>query len=141
MPSPVGRPEAIGRPRAGGRAFDVERLAPGAALAEFVDYYWLVRWRVQQPYKQQVVPQPRVHIAAENGRLFVHGVSREAFFRTLTGGGHVLGAAFHAGGFRPLLKASVGGIAGTVRPSLDVLGHDDRPAADRILDATETSAQ
>ena len=139
MPSRVGRPEAIVRPRAGGRAFDVERIAPGAALAEFVDYYWLVRWQVQQPHQQQVVPQPRVHIAAENGRLFVHGVSREPFFRTLTGRGHVLGAAFHAGGFRPLLKASVSGIAGTVQPGLDVLGHDDRAAAERILGSTETA--
>ena len=132
-----GRPEAIVRPKAGQRAFDVERIAPSASLAEFVDYYWLVRWRVQEPFQQQVVPQPRVHVAAEKGRLLVHGVSREQFFRTLTETGHVLGAAFHAGGFRPLLKRSVGSISGSVRTGQDVLGHDDRPAAEQILVATE----
>lgn len=141
---PQGRPGAIVRPGAGGRAFDVERVSPTPSLAEFIDYFWLVRWRVRQPHRQphrqQVVPQPRVHVAAENGRLFVHGVSREPFYRTLTGVGHVLGAAFHAGGFRPLLKASVGAIAGAVRPGQDVLGADDRPAAERIL-ATDRSTE
>jgi len=121
------------RPKAGERAFDVQRLPPRTELAEFVDYFWLVRWHVPEPFEQQVVPQPRVHIAAEEGRLLVHGVTRRPFFRTLTGTGHVLGAAFHAGGFRPLLKRSVGSVSETVRPALDVLGVDDRTAAADIL--------
>ncbi|TDC95880.1 AraC family transcriptional regulator [Saccharopolyspora aridisoli] len=137
--SKAGRPEAIVRPKAGARAFEVERLEPDPALAEFVDYYWLVRWTVTDPHRQQVVPQPRVHVAAEDGRLFVHGVSREPFFRTLTGVGHVLGAAFHPGGFRALLKGSVGAISGTVRTAEDVLGHDDRAAAERILSTSATA--
>lgn len=136
MPEPRGYPEAIVRPRAGQRAFDVERLAPSEELAEFVDYYWFVRWQVPEEHHQQVIPQPRIHVAAENRRLFVHGVSRERFFRTLTGTGQVLGAAFHPGGFRPLLKGSVDAISGKVRPGRDVLGLDDRPAAAQILTAS-----
>ena len=139
MSSKAGRPEAIVRPRAGERAFEVERLEPDPALAEVVDYYWLVRWDVTGEHRQQVVPQPRVHVAAEDGRLWVHGVSREPFFRTLTGVGHVLGAAFHPGGFRALLRGSVGAISGTVRTAEDVLGHDDRAAAERILATSETA--
>jgi AraC-like DNA-binding protein len=133
MTKPLGRPDAIVRPKAGEQAFEVERITPAAPLAEFVDYYWLVRWKVQDPYRQQVVPQPRVHVAAEKGRLLVHGVTREQFFRTLSGTGHVLGAAFHAGGFRALLKRSVGTISGAVQTGQDVLGYDDRPTAARIL--------
>jgi hypothetical protein len=133
---PPGRPEAIVRPTMAERRFTVERLPPSPSLAEFVDYHWLVRWDVPAPYRQQVVPQPRVHLAAEGGRLLVHGVSQRPFFRTLEGTGHVLGAAFHPGGFRPLLRASVGGISGTVRPAGELLGVDDRPAAARILGAT-----
>ena len=133
MDDPKGRPEAIVRPKAGRQAFDVQRIAPSPDLAEFVDYYWLVRWHVPEPYRQQVIPQPRIHVAAEDGRLLVHGVSREPFFRTLTGDGHVLGAAFHPGGFRPLLKSSVGALSDTVRPGADVLGRDARAAAAAIL--------
>lgn len=127
------------RPAAGERVFRVERVAPGADLAEFVDYYWLVRWRAPEPHQQQVVPQPRVHVAAEEGRLLVHGVNRGPFFRTLTGAGHVLGAAFHPGGFRPLLGRTVGAISGTVQPAQDVLGVDDEPVAGRILGTADTS--
>lgn len=130
---PAGHPEAIVGPNQAGRRFTVERLAPPASLAEFVDYHWLVRWDVPAPHRQQVVPQPRVHVAAEGGRLLVHGVSQKPFFRTLEGAGHVLGAAFHPGGFRPLLRSSVGRISGTVRPAADLLGADDRPVAARIL--------
>ncbi|GAA5174189.1 helix-turn-helix domain-containing protein [Pseudonocardia eucalypti] len=127
------------RPAAGERVFRVERVAPGPDLAEFVDYYWLVRWRAPEPHRQQVVPQPRVHVAAEEGRLLVHGVNRGPFFRTLTGAGHVLGAAFHPGGFRPLLGRTVGAISGTVQPAHSVLGIDDEPVAARILGTADTS--
>jgi hypothetical protein len=95
---PAGHPEAIVRPHMAERRFTVERLPPREALAEFVDYHWLVRWDVPGPHRQQVVPQPRVHVAAEDGRLLVHGVSQKPFFRTLEGVGHVPGAAFHPGG-------------------------------------------
>jgi AraC-like DNA-binding protein len=130
---PRGRPEAIVRPRAGAEMFTVERIAPRASLAEFVDYHWLVRWDVPGTYRQQVVPQPRVHVAAEQHRLLVHGLTREPFERELSGKGLVLGTAFHPAGFRPLLGRSVGSIAGTVQPGLAVLGADDRPTAARVL--------
>lgn len=121
------------RPRAGAEAFRVRRVAPRRELAEFVDYHWLVRWDVPGTHRQQVVPQPRVHVAAEGGRLLVHGISRRPFHRELTGRGLVLGTAFHPAGFRPLLRRSVGSIAETARPGWEVLGVDDEPAAQRIL--------
>lgn len=130
---PIGHPEAIVRPDMAEQRFTVERLTPRESLAEFVDYYWLVWWNVPEPHRQQVVPQPRVHVAAEGGRLLVHGVTQKPFFRTLDGSGHVLGAAFHPGGFRPLLRTSVGSISGSVQPAAELLGVDDLPVAARIL--------
>lgn len=126
-------------PRAAGGVLEVTRHPPQEILAEFVDYYWLVRWDPAAEHHQQVVPQPRVHLAAEEGRLLVHGISRERFSRTLRGRGHVLGAAFHAAGFRPLLRRSLGRIAGTVVPAEDLLGIDDRPSAQRILDGDDAA--
>ena len=81
----LGRPDAILRPTEAERAITVERVAAGAALAELVDYHWYVGWRATEPHRQQVVPQPRIHLAAEDGRLLVHGISREPFVRTLDG--------------------------------------------------------
>ncbi len=130
---PRGRPEAIVRPRAGADVFTVLRIPPRESLAEFVDYHWLVRWDVPGTYRQQVVPQPRIHLAAEQGRLLVHGVSREPFERVLSGRGLVLGTAFHPAGFRSLLGRSVAEVSGTVQTGLDVFSVDDRAVAELIL--------
>ena len=138
MEVPRGTPEAILRPSDAERAITVDRVAASAALEAYVDYHWYVGWRCAEPHRQQVVPQPRIHVAAEvvegEGRLLVHGISRQPFFRTLTGDGHTLGAAFHPGGFRPLLKRGVGTISGRVVPAGELFDIDDRPAAERMLD-------
>jgi AraC-like DNA-binding protein len=134
-----GHPDAIVRPRSAQQAFTVERLEPSLALRPYVDYHWLVRWDVPEPHTQQVVPQPRIHVAAEQGRLLVHGISRTPFARTLTGRGHVLGASFRPGAFRPVLGRSVRTIAGVVVPAGECLGRDDRSTATQVLagDVTE----
>ena len=48
------------------QAITVERLVAGARRwRDLVDYHWYVGWRTAEPHRQQVVPQPRVHLAAE----------------------------------------------------------------------------
>lgn len=137
--SPRGRPQAIVRPKAAEAAFDVERVAPCEQLAEFVEYFWLVRWHAPEPHQQRIVPQPRIHIAAEDDRLYVHGVNRAPFLRTLRGDSHVLGVAFSPGGFRPLLGSSVGALAGKVVAAGELLGADDAPVARHILRTSDTA--
>lgn len=137
---PRGRPEAIVRPTEAARRLEVHRVAPSPGLETFVDYHWYVGWSVDTPYQQQVVPQPRIHLAAEHGRLLVHGISREPFFRTLTGEGHTLGVAFHPGGFRPFLGRAVSGIAEQVAPAAALLSHDDRPVAAAVLGTDDVPA-
>ena len=137
MEVPRGRPDAIVRPSRAQRAITLHRLPPSIVLDAFVDYHWYVGWRVDEPHQQQVVPQPRVHVAAEDGRLVVHGISRQPFVRTLTGSGHTLGASFHPGGFRPLLRRGVGTLRDLAVPAGELFDLDDRPAARRIIDTTD----
>jgi AraC-like DNA-binding protein len=143
MERPRGTPDAIVRPSEAQRAITVDRRPASPALAPFVDYHWYVGWRVDGTHRQQVVPQPRVHVAPEQHegepRLLVHGLTRDAFVRTLTGTGHTLGAAFRPGGFRPLLGRSVGSITGSVLPAEELLGLDDRPVAAQVLAATDVT--
>ena len=138
--TPRGTPDAILRPSDAAQAITVDRVPASASLAEFVDYHWYVGWRTAEPHRQEVVPQPRVHVAAEDGRLLVHGISREPFVRTLTGRGHALGAAFHPGGFRPLLGRSVGSIAGSVVPAGELFEIDDRSFAGRVMATSDVPA-
>lgn len=131
--TPRGHPDAIVRPREAQQALTVDRLPPGERLAGFVDYHWYVGWRLDEPHEQQVVPQPRIHVAAEDGRLLVHGISRTPFARRLTGTGHTLGASFLPGGFRAFLGSSVGALSDRVVPAGELFGVDDRPAAEELL--------
>ncbi|WP_370618665.1 helix-turn-helix domain-containing protein [Mumia sp. Pv 4-285] len=129
MQEPEGYPQAIV-----GRAepIDVRRIDAPSGL-DGVDYLWRVRWEVEEPYEQAVVPQPRVHLAAEQGRLLVHGVIPRLFTRTLAGRGHVLGASFVPGGFHAYLRGDVADLYDQLLPAGDVLGVDDRPYAATIL--------
>src|ERR1700710_1891785 len=77
MEVPRGTPEAILRPTDAERAITVDRVPASAALEAYVDYHWYVGWRTAEPHRQQVVPQPRIHVVAEvlddERRVFVHG--------------------------------------------------------------------
>lgn len=134
---PRGEPGAILRPDRAKPLLDLARYAPRESLRPFVDYYWRVRWTVTEPHRQQVLPQPKIHVAAEHDRLLVHGVTRKPFERKFTTPGHVLGVAFRAGGFRPFLCSAVGVLEGTVTPAADLLGYDDAPVARKILRGTD----
>ncbi|MGW0037903.1 helix-turn-helix domain-containing protein [Gordonia sp. NPDC003376] len=112
----------------------VGRYAPSEALAYWVDYIWIVRWSVREPHVQQVIPQPVIHVAAEGGRLSVHGVGDNSFARTLIGDGHTVGIAFRAGGFRGFVDGPVSALSRSVRPLQEILGVDDRPIAAALLD-------
>jgi AraC-like DNA-binding protein len=140
MEVPRGRPDAILRPSEAEQAITVTRLPASGALEPYVDYHWYVGWRAVEGHRQQVVPQPRVHVAAEHGRLLVHGISHQPFFRTLSGVGHTLGAAFHPGGFRPLLRRRVGTLCDQVVPAGELFEVDDRPVAQRILAGSDVPA-
>ncbi|MEU6138642.1 helix-turn-helix domain-containing protein [Nocardioides sp. NPDC047086] len=132
-----GYPDAIVRPVTAARTITTERFVPSPEIAAHVDYHWYVGWDLEQPHDQQVIPQPRIHIAAEDGRLLVHGIGRRPFVRHLTGRGHTLGVSFLPGLFRPVLGRAVSTIADEVVPAEELLGVDDRPAADRILAAED----
>ncbi|TQF65940.1 AraC family transcriptional regulator [Rhodococcus spelaei] len=140
MTEPRGVPEAIVRPDEAAQSIEVSRRLPRDSLRAFVEYLWIVHWRVDGVRDQQVLPQPKIHLATEDGRLLVHGVNRDPFHRRLAGTGHVIGVAFRAGGFRPFLRSSVGDLAGAVLPVGPLVGVDDGPVAAAALATTDNDA-
>lgn len=128
---------AILRPTAAAQRIDVTRVTPSSRWAPFVDYHWIVRWECPEPYAQQIIPQPCVHVTAElfdgTPRLLVNGITREPWARTLDGTGHVVGAAFRPASFRAVMGADVGIVTGRIVPLGDLVGPDDSTAATVIL--------
>jgi AraC-like DNA-binding protein len=138
VPSRSGRVQAaVVRPSRAQRRIEVGRADPGPDLAELVDYFWWVRWDVPDPYDQEVVPRPVVHLSAEvvagGPRLLVHGVHPRMFHRRLEGTGHTVAAGFRPAGFRPLLRRDVGALEGQELAASEVLGVDDRAVAEEVL--------
>lgn len=121
------------RPDLAAPVIDISRHHPRESLRPFIDYLWVVRWTVTSTHSQQVLPQPKIHLAAEDGHLLIHGINRKPFLRTFDKSAQVIGVAFRAAGFRPFLDASVGTLQGKVVPAGELWGEDDRPVAQRVL--------
>lgn len=106
----------------------------------WVDYVWIVRWHVADEFTQRVIPQPIIHLAAEDGRIMVHGVGNTEFSRTLRGDGHVVGIAFRPGAFHAILRRPVSEITRSVRPLNELVDFNDRPLARTLLDVGPSDA-
>ena len=139
---PPGEPGALLNPEQTRRSVDLSRHEVDGALAEFVDYCWVVRWDVDDPFDSAVLTQPKVHVVVEQGRVLVYGVSRRTFTRRIVGSGEAVGAAFHSAGFRPLLEAdqTVAHIADRVVPAAELWPVDDRADAARIVTGADPEA-
>ncbi|GGP70964.1 helix-turn-helix domain-containing protein [Saccharothrix coeruleofusca] len=90
---------------------------PSPDLAPYVERYWVVSWRYDQPYRQLVVPYPNVHLTFRAGAASVQGARGGHQVKVLRGEGRVFGVAFRPGVFRAFLGAPV------------------RTITDRVLDA------
>ncbi|MFJ9953265.1 DUF6597 domain-containing transcriptional factor [Kitasatospora sp. NPDC091207] len=111
------------------------RHDPAPELARFVEFYWLVRWnRHGRPaYEQKVLVHPNVHLVFEAPSARVYGVSRSLFIRRLEGAGHVLGAKFRPGGFRPFIDRPVADLADQAVPATEVFGLGTDRLNDEVL--------
>ena len=69
----------------------------------FVARFWIMRWTLREPYRQDVIPYPCVNLALERGRSGIFGVVSRSISRELEGQGLVFGVQFLPGGFRTFL--------------------------------------
>ncbi|MGB6058357.1 MAG: helix-turn-helix domain-containing protein [Microthrixaceae bacterium] len=123
----------------------IGRAEPPGALASAVDYLWWVEWNTPEPYVQDVVPRPVVHLAGEfhdgESRMLAHGVPTSRFQRKLTGLGRTVAVAFRPGGFRHFVSVDMADLTGRVVPVDRLVGTDDREVAAGLLDLTTTPEQ
>jgi AraC-like DNA-binding protein len=92
-------------PDAGLARFRLDRFPPSAAVARFVDRYWVVTWDLtgQEPFTQRVFAHPVVNVVFADGASTVVGVTTRVGSRTLAGAGRALGIMYRPAGFRPFL--------------------------------------
>lgn len=120
----------------------VERRMPAEDLARHVEFYWIVRWRLdgERPHEQKVLAHPNVHLVFEAPTGRVYGVQRGLFVRQLTGAGQVFGVKFRPGAARPLLGFPVADLADRAVPVAELFGPAVTEVARTVLAGTDVQA-
>ncbi|WP_230421123.1 helix-turn-helix transcriptional regulator [Actinomadura soli] len=118
----------------------LDRRAPSTAMARFVEFYWHVRWRTDEPYETKVLSHPNVHLVFEEPAPLVYGVDRSLFVRRLEGRGQVLGVKFRPGCFRPFADGPVIDLADRRVPAATVFPRRVDEVGRAILQSTGLDA-
>ena len=135
-------PKGIVDPRATARRIRLATCPPAAALAPFVEYFWVVQWdlRDRAPETQRVLPYPNAHLVFEAGRTAIHGVVRGAFERPLAGAGKVLGVRFAPGGLRPFINQPLSSFTDSTIDADTLLGMPSGRTESLVLQQLDDSA-
>ena len=114
------------------------RYAPSAALAGWVQYFWIESWDWEEgaPQKREVLSHPCVHMVFAPGRSRVLGVQLQRYIREIKGRGRILGVKFRPGAFYPFLQKPVSSIADSSLP-LAQLFRGSREAEEGVLAAAD----
>src|SRR5688572_3218311 len=86
-------------PSAAAKTFRLDRFAPPPDLAHLVDNHWVVEWDLLDtgPFSQEVLPQPSMNLAFEDGELRLYGINTRKSSKTLTGRGRVFATKLRPG--------------------------------------------
>jgi len=130
-----GSSKGILNPQIGAQKFQLARPLPSADLSYFVEQYWIITWdlRGQEPFVQETLPFPSIHLVFEKDNSRVYGIERGKFSRRLENAGRVFGIKFRPGAFYPFLKAPVSQLTNHSFPLSEVLTVDSRIWEDKIL--------
>jgi len=134
------RTSGILHPRAAAKNFRLARHPPSKALAPFVAQYWIMRWALAEPYRQNVIPYPCVNLAVQRGQSGVFGVASQSISRVLEGEGLVFGVQFLPGGFHPFFGKAIAGLTDRSIPIGDVFDGTEHEWEAAILSLDDDAA-
>jgi AraC-like DNA-binding protein len=122
--------------RAGEKKFCLKRYLPAQDLSFFVERYWTVNWdlREQEPFVQEVLPYPCVHLVFEEKRSRVYGVETGRFTRLLEDKGRVFSIKFRPGGFYPFVQVPITHFTCTSIELEEVFGNNARRVEEEVLE-------
>lgn len=98
----------------GEKKFQLTRHTPSEDIGFFVKHFWIVSWNLteEEPYLQDVVPNPCVNLVIENGRSAIFAPATQKYSHLMQQKGCVFGAKFKPGGFYPFIKRPVSALRG-----------------------------
>ncbi|MCG2589682.1 helix-turn-helix transcriptional regulator [Rhodohalobacter sulfatireducens] len=129
------QPRGILYKESGADHFSLSRFCPCEKLAFFVEHYWIVKWdlRGQEPYDQNILSHPSVHLVFEKENTWFWGVVSGKYTRRLDGKGKVVGVKFRPGAFYPFYQKPVSGFTDAKLEFTDVFDEDIKIIESQIL--------
>jgi len=135
MQSKLGKPVGLLNVNMENPKFSVSQYSPSVDLIHFIEHYWVVCWdlRGQEPYLQETLPHPSVHLVFERDNSRIVGVVKGRFSVLLQEQGAVFGVKFRPGAYYPFLKNSVSTITDRTVPFQDAFGMSSQALEQRIF--------
>ncbi len=121
-------------PAAGLRRFELRRCPPAPDLAALVDWHWIVRWSLAEPFEQEILPHPCVNLSFEERGSAVHGILTRRDVAKLRGAGRVVATKFKPGGFFPFASCPMRSLCDRVVPVGEAFGAAAMAIARAVLD-------
>jgi AraC-like DNA-binding protein len=133
-------------PAEGLKRLELRRRAPPPDLAGLVDWHWIVRWSLAEPFEQVLLPHPCVNLTIEACGSAVHGIGTRRKVKRLDGTGRVVATKFKPGGFFPFARMPMRDLVDRAVPLADAFGTpaaaldhtvQGQPDDDAAIDAVE----
>lgn len=142
MSSSIGKPIGLLHTDQAHPKFSVSLYPPSDDLSAWIEHYWIVNWdlRGQEPYLQENVPHPSVHLVLEQGNSRLVGVVKGRFSILLQDQGAVFGIKFRPGGFYPLIQQPISTLTNRTIPFADWFGIESDVLENQIF-AQENAEQ
>ncbi|HEX2621156.1 MAG TPA: AraC family transcriptional regulator [Phototrophicaceae bacterium] len=126
--------------KAGEAKFTLSRHSPTSSdIAFFVDRYWIIDWDLtdSEPYLQETLPYPCVHLVIEPDNTLIYGVDTGKFARLVQNRGRVFGIKFRPGAFYPFMQSSISALTNRTLPPEQVFDVDGRTLEAAVLPLKE----
>ncbi len=112
-------------------------VPPAEDLRPYVALYWIVEWDARDPYVQETLPHPCVHLVVQGHQGLAYGVVKGKFSIVLQGRSRAFGIKFRPGGFYPFLRGPLSRLTNRTEP---VSAFFDVNAAARFTGAPDVAS-
>jgi AraC-like DNA-binding protein len=123
-PTGNGRARGLVSSRISGGRIESRTYAPSADLADVIECHWIGRWdlRGEAPHVTELLGDPTIHLALEEGSSRLVGVWTRLWRRSLEGLGQVRATKLRPGAARAFLPRAASTYTNTLTPLASVFG-------------------
>ncbi|MCG8478474.1 MAG: AraC family transcriptional regulator [Spirochaetales bacterium] len=128
-------PKEILNPLNAVRAYSLSMPPPSAALADFVDHYWMLQWdrRGKAPYTCEVIPSPYINLTFSGTEAIVTGITTGKYRYEIKDTGMIFGIKFRPGAFHSFWRHSLSALTDRAVPAASLFSDITESVSDKVI--------